>query len=104
MTYTICNVSNTQKDRKGNPKSIPHIFDISTLTDARKEAYTQITREHSAHISKRVYDRPIKKEILKNGVYLGKTIWCPKCERILWNNGKEWYTLTKNGRLGKKVY
>ncbi len=103
MSYTICNVSNTQKDKKGNPKSIPHTFGIGTLTDARKEAYDQIAREHYGHVMKRIYNRQIVKDILKDRKYLGKVTWCPKCERILWNDGKEWYALTKNGRLGKKM-
>ena len=32
-----------------------------------------------------------------------KVTWCPKCKKILWNDGREWYTLMKNGRLGKMI-
>ena len=90
------------KDRKGGLTPTVLIVSTDTLTDARKRAYALIWKEH-------MRQRGIDGTLMRKGIFrsterIGKVIWCPKCNRILWNDGKEWYTLMKNGRLGKKVH
>ena len=94
--YTVCEV----KDRKGELSPTDFIVSTDTLTDARKKAYEIVWKEHM----RKGADRPIKKGVFKAGEKVKKVTWCPKCKKILWNDGKEWYALMKNGRLGKKVY
>lgn len=95
--YTVCNV----KDRKGELSPTDFIVSTDTLTDARKRAYALVWKEHMGR--RRTDSTPIRKGIFKSTERIGKVTWCPKCNKILWNDGKEWYTLMKNGRLGKKV-
>ena len=93
--YTVCNV----KDRKGELSPTDFIVSTNTLTDARKKAYEIVWKEHMRNGT----NKPIKKGVFKAGEEVKKVTWCPRCKKILWNDGKEWYTLMKNGRLGKKI-
>lgn len=95
--YAVCEV----KDRKGRLSPTDLIVSTDTLTDARKRAYALIWKEHMRQ--RGTDSTPIRKGIFRSTERIGKVIWCPKCNKILWNDNENWYTLMKNGRLGKKV-
>lgn len=96
MTYTICEIE--EKDGRLTP--VKFVASTSTLTDARKKAYAIVWNNHKGtHNS----DRPNKRGIFGPKGKVGKVTWCTKCNKILWNDGKAWYSLASDGKLKKKV-
>lgn len=99
MVYSIYEIKERRSGQVPAPTSF--IAKTQTLIDARKKASELIWKEHIEHP---YTERPIRRGIFKAEEFIGKVTWCIRCKKVLWNEGKGWYALTKSGRLGKKVY
>lgn len=97
MGFKVCDI----KEKDGCFVPVRPLTSADTLTDARKKAYGIVWNEHTIHPHT---ERPVRKGVFKAGEFIGKVTWCIRCEKVLWNEGKNWYALTKSGKLGKRVY
>ena len=97
MGYKVCDI----KEKDGGYVPVRPLTSADTLTDARKKAYGIVWNEHTRHPHT---ENPIRKGVFKAERFVGKVTWCTRCEKVLWNEDKDWHALMKSGRLGKKVY
>lgn len=100
MIYSVYEI----KERRNGLPPAPTAFiaKTQTLVDARKKASELVWKEHVAQV-RRGTNTPIRKGIFSENGYLGKVVWCTKCERILWNKDNTWYGVAYDGRLEGKV-